>query len=143
MAALSNIGGVMTALADAIALAHAAVAMFVVLGVAAISLGVILNWRWTENMAFRATHFVVITFIMTRLILGQPCPLSMWEDGIRGRKPTGIVARLAFRGANENLFRIGCGILFGATALFALHLALKRRFARQTICPSSDACSRA
>jgi hypothetical protein len=132
----------MTVLADAIAFIHAGVAMFVVLGVAAISLGTALNWRWTENLTFRTAHFAVIIFILTRLILGAPCPLSVWEDNIRGHKPTGVIARLAFRGADQNAFRFGCGILFTVTALFAIHSSLRLRM-RRTISPSSDACSRA
>jgi hypothetical protein len=132
-----------TLLADVIAVAHATIAMFVVLSVAAICLGAVLNWRWTKNVTFRTTHFAVITFIMARIILGAPCPLSVWEDNIRGHKPTGAVAKLAFRGADQNTFQIGCAILFALTALFPIQSALERQRARRTISPSSDACSRA
>jgi len=122
--------------ANLILIVHAAVAMFVVLGVGAIWLGTFCNWRWTENLVFRVAHFAVIGFVMLRLFVGVPCPLSVWEDRLRGARSNGVFARLAFRGADDRKFRLGCKVIFGATILFGAHLALTRR----STCPSTAAC---
>jgi hypothetical protein len=98
----------------------------VVLGLGAIALSAIFDWRWTGNRFFRAAHFAIIAFVMFRLVVGAPCPLSEWEDQIRGRRSHGIIARLAFRRADEQFFRAGCAAVFVAT----LMLELARRCAR-------------
>ena len=120
----------MAIVANFISIVHAAVAMYAVLGVAVIWLGMICGWLWTENHVFRVTHFAVIAFVMLRLAVGVPCPLSAWEDQIRGGKSNGVAARLAFRGADPRKFRIGCEVLFGMTAIFGARLLFARRGAR-------------
>jgi hypothetical protein len=117
----------MAIVANLISVLHAAVAMFVVLGTAAIWMGTFCNWRWTDNLSFRATQFAVIAFVMLRLELGEPCPLSVWEDQVRGSRSNGVAARLAFRGADPRSFRIGCEIMFGVTALLGMRLVWTRR----------------
>jgi hypothetical protein len=121
----------MQSMADLIGVIHAAVAMFAVIGMGAICFGTIFGWRWTENAIFRVAHFWVIAFVMIRLVTGSPCPLSKWEDGIRGRPhPDGLAARLAFRGVDQRIFKYGCGIMFAATAMLGAHSVLARRSAR-------------
>jgi hypothetical protein len=117
----------MAIIANVISVVHAAIAMFAVVGAGAIWIGTICHWRWTGNLFFRATHFAVVTFVMLRLTLGMPCPLSVWEDSLRGGRSTGVVARLAFRGADPERFLVGCEILFGTTVVLALHDVFKRR----------------
>jgi hypothetical protein len=130
----------MESMANLIAITHAAVAMFTVVGVGVICFGTIFEWRWTENAGFRVAHFGVIAFVTLRLVIGTSCPLSKWEDGIR-RQPQvdGLAARLAFRGVDQRIFTIGCGMMFAATSMLGAHSLLARRFARRIICPSNAA----
>jgi hypothetical protein len=123
--------------ADAIGLLHAMIAMFCVIGFAAICLGTIFGWRCTEHLYFRATHFAVIAFVMLRLLLNVPCPFSELEDHVRGGRATGLAARLAFRGADQQTFQRGCATIFCVSAILGLHLMLCRYYARRTFSASN------
>ena len=80
--------------ADAILILHFAFVAFVVGGLAAIWLGVALGWRWVRNFAFRVAHLAAILFVAAEALLGVMCPLTVWEDALRGRvSETGFIAR--------------------------------------------------
>ncbi len=70
-------------LADAILAIHFAYVAFVVLGLAAILLGVALGWRWVRNLWFRAIHFLMIVIVVVQSLCGVLCPLTEWEDALR------------------------------------------------------------
>ena len=72
-------------LADAIVIIHAAYVAFVVFGLAAILLGVAMNWRWTRSLAFRITHLAAIALVCLESIVGVICPLTSLENSIRVR----------------------------------------------------------
>lgn len=80
--------------ADAILIVHFAFVAFVVGGLAAIWLGAALGWRWVRNFPFRIAHFAAICFVAAEALLGVMCPLTVWEDALRGRaSEMGFIAR--------------------------------------------------
>lgn len=71
-------------LADAILVLHVAVVAFVVGGLLAILLGGALGWRWVRRPGFRWTHLALVGFIVAQTWLGELCPLTTWEQDLRG-----------------------------------------------------------
>jgi hypothetical protein len=74
-----------TVLADAVLIVHFAFVLFVVGGLAAVWLGAAAGWRWVRNFWFRAAHLAAIAFVAGESLLGVWCPLTLWEDALRGR----------------------------------------------------------
>ncbi len=70
-------------LADLIVILHAAYVGFVVLGLAAILIGVVLRWNWVRNFWFRAAHLAAIAVVAIKAIAGQVCPLTTLENALR------------------------------------------------------------
>jgi hypothetical protein len=69
--------------ADLVLLFHAAYVAYVVLGLGAILLGVVLNWDWVRNFWFRATHLAAIGLVAAESIVGVTCPLTTLESRLR------------------------------------------------------------
>ena len=69
--------------ADAILIAHVLFVGFVVLGLAAIYLGLLLRWSWVRNTWFRVLHLVGIGIVVLQSWLGVICPLTTWEMAVR------------------------------------------------------------
>jgi hypothetical protein len=83
-----------TLLADAVLVVHFAFVCFVVGGLAAVWLGAALRWRWIRNMRFRLAHLAAIVFVAAEALVGVMCPLTIWEDALRGRpSESGFIAR--------------------------------------------------
>jgi hypothetical protein len=81
-------------LADAILVLHFAFVSFVVGGLAVIWAGAALGWRWVRSFRFRVAHLVSILFVAAEALLGLACPLTVWEDALRGnRSDLGFIAR--------------------------------------------------
>jgi hypothetical protein len=72
------------ALADVVLLVHAAFVLFVVGGLAAIWIGVALDKRFAYNPWFRGAHLGAIAFVALESLGGYLCPLTVWEDALRG-----------------------------------------------------------
>jgi hypothetical protein len=72
------------AAADAILLAHAAFVLFVVLALPAIWIGAACGARFAFNRWFRAVHLAAIAFVVAESLVGMACPLTAWEDALRG-----------------------------------------------------------
>ncbi|MGD0382372.1 MAG: DUF2784 domain-containing protein [Thermoguttaceae bacterium] len=70
-------------LADLVLVIHLAYAGFIVLGMAAILLGIVLKWQWVRNFWFRLIHLSMIAIVVEESILGVICPLTDWEDQLR------------------------------------------------------------
>src|SRR5512140_473805 len=109
-------------LADFILIIHFLFVLFVVGGLALIWVGVAANWRWVRNFWFRIAHLVAICIVAAEALLGVICPLTDWEDRLRGvPTDTGFVARwihrLLFYSFPEWVFTT-------AYILFALAVAL-------------------
>ena len=71
--------------ADFILIVHFAFVLFVVGGLAAIWIGAALRWEWIRRAWFRTTHLAAIVFVAAESIAGVVCPLTIWEDALRGR----------------------------------------------------------
>lgn len=121
-------------LADAVVVAHAAYAGFVILGLMAILAGVALRWQWVRNFWFRIIHFAMIGWVAMEAILGVKCPLTALEDWLRAQAGQSVdeasfVARLArdllFYEAPEWVFGV-LHCLFAAAVLLTLVLAPPR-----------------
>src|SRR5512140_1559503 len=83
-----------SALADLILVIHAAFVVFVVGGLLAIWIGLAAHARFARNALFRALHLAAIAFVVAEAILGYACPLTEWEDALRGvSSDRGFIAR--------------------------------------------------
>lgn len=70
-------------IADAVLIVHALFVVFVVGGFVLILLGA-RRWSWVRNRIFRILHLAAIAFITAEALLGVTCPLTRWEDMLRG-----------------------------------------------------------
>ena len=71
-------------MADALLVVHFMIAAFIVLGLVAVWLGAALDWPWVRNPWFRYLHLAAIAFVAAEAVLGIACPLTVWEDLLRG-----------------------------------------------------------
>ncbi|HET7766839.1 MAG TPA: DUF2784 domain-containing protein [Burkholderiales bacterium] len=106
-------------IADAVLVVHALFVLFVVGGFVLILLGA-RRWSWVRNRTFRILHLAAIVFVTAEALLGITCPLTIWEDMLRGGGPGRSfigrwVARLLYYDFPEWVF---------ATAYFAFALAV-------------------
>ena len=71
-------------MADVILIVHFLIAAFIVLGLLAVWVGAALGWGWVRNPWFRWLHLGAIVFVAGEAVLGIACPLTIWEDMLRG-----------------------------------------------------------
>lgn len=69
---------------DAILVLHFAVVAYIVSGLVLTWVGAARAWRWVRSPAFRYTHLAAIVFVALEAALGYDCPLTVWEDALRG-----------------------------------------------------------
>jgi hypothetical protein len=72
-------------LADLLLVAHVAVVLFIVGGLAAIAVGGVLGWGWVRGFRWRALHLAAMGFVAVGAVVGWICPLTVWEDALRRR----------------------------------------------------------
>lgn len=70
-------------LADALLVLHFAVILFNIGGLILIVIGGVRGWGWVRCPAFRVLHLALIAFIVLQTHLGELCPLTGWEQGLR------------------------------------------------------------
>ena len=70
--------------ADAILVVHAAFVLFVVGALPAIWIGAALGRPFARNPWFRGLHLAAIAFVVLEAVAGIVCPLTLWEDALRG-----------------------------------------------------------
>lgn len=70
-------------IADAVLVFHALFVLFVVGGLVLVLAGA-RRWGWVRNRAFRILHLAAIAFVTAEALLGVTCPLTIWEDMLRG-----------------------------------------------------------
>ena len=70
--------------ADLVLVVHFAFVLFVVGGLVVIWIGAAANWRFVRSYGFRAAHFAAICFVAAEALAGVVCPLTVWEDALRG-----------------------------------------------------------
>lgn len=85
-------------LADLILIVHFAFVLFVTGGLLSIWIGAAAGWRWVRNFRFRIAHLVAISCVALEAALGMVCPLTAWEDALRGAPAdTSFIARWLHR----------------------------------------------
>ena len=118
-------------LADALLAAHFLIAAFIVAGLILVWLGAALGWQWTRNPWFRYLHLGAIAFVAAEAVAGIACPLTVWEDMLRGGvRPESFVGRwvqrLLYYQAPEWVFTVAY-VLWTAATLLTLWLVPPRR----------------
>jgi len=113
-------------LADLVLVLHFFIAGFIVLGLILVWAGALAGWRWIRNPWFRYLHLAAIAFVAAEALLGAACPLTVWEDLLRGgtRPETFVgrwVARLLYYNAPEWVFT-SLYVTWAAAALLTLRL---------------------
>jgi hypothetical protein len=84
--------------ADALLLLHFAIAAFIVGGLILVWVGAAAGWPWVRNAWFRYAHLGAIVFVAAEAVLGYACPLTIWEDVLRGGvRPESFVGRWVYR----------------------------------------------
>lgn len=94
-------------------------------------LGAFAGWRWIRNPWFRTLHLAAVLFVAAETLLGYACPLTLWEDALRGglRPETFIgrwVYRLLYYNAPEWVFA-SVYMAWAAAALLTLRFVPPRR----------------
>jgi hypothetical protein len=118
-------------LADALLAVHFLIATFIVAGLILVWLGAALGWRCTRNPWFRYLHLGAIAFVAAEALAGVACPLTIWEDLLRGGvRPESFVGRwvqrLLYYQAPEWVFTAAY-VLWTAATLLTLWLVPPRR----------------
>ena len=70
-------------LADVVVVVHALFVGFVVFGMMAIVLGLVLGWGWVRNFWFRVLHLAAIGVVAVQSLVGMNCPLTVLENQLR------------------------------------------------------------
>jgi hypothetical protein len=70
-------------LANTILVVHFAYVAFVVVGIVAILVGIVLRWSWVRNFWFRAVHLLLIGIVVAESVCQINCPLTDWERDLR------------------------------------------------------------
>ncbi len=70
--------------ADLILFVHALIVAFVVFSLPLTLIGGWRRWQWVQNPWFRFSHLALIVFIVAQTWLGELCPLTIWENDLRG-----------------------------------------------------------
>lgn len=118
-------------LADIILVTHFLFVLFVAGGLPAIWLGVAVGWRWVRNPWFRLAHLAAIVVVAAESLAGIWCPLTIWEDALRGERAemsffAHIVHKLLFYNFPEWVFT-ALYSLFAVAVAVTFWLAPPRR----------------
>ncbi len=136
------------ALANLVVILHVMYVVFVVLGLAAILIGVALRWRWVRNPVFRFVHLAAIGLVVLESVTEIPCPLTILEKRLRleagqagytGDFVAYWMHKLFFFNAERWVFTLGY-VLFGVAVVAAFVFAPPRvpgrgRRGRETVDP--------
>jgi hypothetical protein len=80
--------------ADALLVVHFAIVVFIVGGLVLTWAGALLGWTWVRNPWFRYAHLGAIAFVALEALIGVMCPLTVWEDMLRGgSRPDSFIGR--------------------------------------------------
>jgi len=116
--------------ADALLVLHFAIVGFIVGGLLLTWAGVSLGWAWVRNPWFRYAHLGAIGFVALEAVIGMMCPLTLWEDALRGgARPDSFIGcwvqRLLYYRAPEWVFT-ALYIAWAAATLATLRLVPPR-----------------
>jgi len=88
----------LTLAADIVLIFHFAFVLFVVGGLALIWIGFATGWHWVRHYGFRAAHLAAMVCVAGEALLGVVCPLTLWEDALRGaHEEKSFIARWVHR----------------------------------------------
>jgi len=80
--------------ADALLVVHFAIVAFIIGGLLLTWAGALLGWSWVRNPWFRYAHLGAILFVALEALIGVMCPLTLWEDALRGgSRPDSFIGR--------------------------------------------------
>ena len=118
--------------ADALLVLHFAIAAFVVGGLILVWVGVTAGWAWIRNPWFRYAHLGAILFVAAEALLGYACPLTVWEDLLRGGvRPESFIGRWVYRllyyHAPEWVFTTAYAAWTAATVITLILVPARRR----------------
>jgi hypothetical protein len=118
-------------IADLVLVVHFAIVLFIVGGLIAVWTGAGLGWRWVRNPWFRYLHLAAIAYVAAEALLGLACPLTAWEDLLRGgvRADSFVgrwVRRLLYYDAPEWVFTVAY-LAWALATLATLRLVPPRR----------------
>jgi polyferredoxin len=121
-------------LADALLVAHFAIAAFIAGSLILVWIGAALGWGWVRNPWFRYLHLAAIVFVAAEALIGVACPLTVWEDLLRGGvRPESFIGhwvrRLLFYEAPEWVFTAAYAAWAGASLLTLALVPPRRRAA--------------
>lgn len=107
-------------IADSVLALHFLIAGFIVGGLILVWTGALAGWPWVRNPWFRYLHLAAIAFVAAEALLGVACPLTVWEDLLRGgARPESFVGRwvtrLLYYNAPEWLFTVLYSVWTAAT----------------------------
>jgi polyferredoxin len=116
--------------ADALLVVHFAIVVFIVGGLILTWAGALLGWGWVRNPWFRYAHLGAIVFVALEALIGMMCPLTIWEDALRGgARPDSFIGRwlqrLLYYRAPEWLFAT-LYVAWAAATLVTLRLVPPR-----------------
>src|SRR5574341_1098883 len=85
----------MITLADTLLAIHVLIAAFLTLGFVVVPLGAWWGWAFVRRRSLRLLHLGGIVFVALQAVLGVACPLTVWEDALRGHGASdiGFIAR--------------------------------------------------
>ena len=123
-----------TLLADFVLGLHFAIVVFIAGGLILTWIGAWLGWGWIRNPLFRYLHLGAIVFVALEALLGYACPLTVWEDLLRGSVRTESfigrwVRRALYYEAPAWVFT-SIYVAWAAAAAVTLYLVPARRKAR-------------
>jgi Protein of Unknown function (DUF2784) len=118
-------------LADVLVVVHFGIVVFIVGGLVLVWIGALLDWSWVRHRGFRYLHLAAIALVALEALLGIACPLTVWEDLLRGGvRPESFIARwvhrLLFYRAPEWVFT-ATYLLWTLATLATLRLVPPRR----------------
>ncbi len=112
----------MNLLADFILITHFVFVLFVTGGLLLIWIGAAAGWRWVRNFWFRVAHLAAICLVALEALFGIMCPLTVWEDALRGsHAETSFMARWIHR---VLFYSFPEWVFTAAYVLFAMAVAL-------------------
>jgi hypothetical protein len=76
-------------IANAVLIVHALFVAFVVGGLVFVWLGASRGWSAARDFRFRVLHLAAILFVTLESLAGIACPLTVWEDRLRGGSADG------------------------------------------------------
>jgi len=118
-------------IADLLVVVHFAIVAYIVGGLLAVWTGAALGWRWVRDPWFRYSHLAAIGYVAAEALLGIACPLTVWEDLLRGgARPDSFVGRwvgrLLYYEAPDWMFT-SAYVAWGLATLATLRLVPPRR----------------